>query len=441
MDSGAIIGVVARSLTRSVLAAAAGLVVFVGFTPATAATAGGFTVTPNVADSTCNGGLGVQVATHAFKNSAIASGAMGNGSTLTSFGQIYPGQAYVVLDAVDEGCAPDSQFGDGGTTRITIPDGLITKPGDFGLWINAIAPRSDGGALLAGVYRDRWVLAAVTAQGALDPAFGTSGWTALPLAGEATEVLEEPSGEILVGGDNSGGGCCTVNHAAELTAQGQLDTGFGTNGRVTLPTGEDSGVSSLSQLPNGDILAQVNYGNMGCWGHRLAMFTSSGTPVPGFDGRMNRFWRIHPFGAFVGDAYVDGNGFTLVGSGQQPCADGRHLLRKPPHGLIAHFTADGAVVGHSMPFPSQLYGEISAFKHGPNTLVVEGSLQNASTELLRLLRPDGTTIKSYGADGVVRVRLPWVGSHPDVFASAPTSLVVVATEDGRTTMAVTRLTV
>jgi hypothetical protein len=314
----------------------------------------------------------------------------------------------------------------------------------FGLWINAITPRADGGAIVVGTYRGRWVAAAVTPQGQLDQTFGTDGWTALGLKGEASQVVQESSGEIVVAGDNTGGGCCTVNHVTALTSGGQVDSGFGDDGVSLLPTGEDSGVSGLSLLPDGDILAQVDYGNMGCWGHRMALFTPMGRPVAGFAAGMNRFWRTHSFGAFVGDAYVDATQITLVGTGQRGCADGRKLSGRTAHGVVAHFTETGSVVGHATRFPSKLYGEVDAFPRGANTLLAEGSYGDGSTELLRLIRPDGSAVKSFGNGGVVRIGLPWQGAQATPLngitneAVAP-SLTVVATADGKTQLAETRL--
>jgi hypothetical protein len=427
------------------------LLALVGIAPASAAAAGGFTVSPNVVDPGCNGGSGVQLPTHAFKSAAIASGTMGDGSTLTSFGQIYPGQAYVVLDAVTSQCAPDSQFGNGGTARITIPDSLIAKPGrnapNFGFWVNGITSRSDGGAIVVGTYRGKWVAGAVTSKGQLDPTFGTDGWTALPLNGEASQVVQEASGEIIVGGDNNGGGCCTVNHVAGLTAHGTYDSAFGNSGSTALPTGEDSGVSSLSLLPDGDILAQVDYGNMGCWGHRMALLTPVGKPAAGFAAGMNRFWRTHSFGAFVGDAYVDGSDITIVGTGQRGCADGRKLSGKTAHGLIARFTESGAVVGRATRFPSKLAsGGLDAFPRGGNTLLAEGSYGNSSVEVLRLIGPGGSTVTTFGKNGVVRITLPWQGAQATLLngitneAVAPT-LTIVATVDAKTLLATIRLDV
>lgn len=434
-----------RSLTRTLLALATVAAAWGGVSGSATAATGGFVVQPNVADTTCNAGQGIELPSHAWKSSATASGLLGDGSTLTAFGQIYPGQDYVVLDAVNAQCQPDSSFGTNGTSQFTIPAGLVPKPGrnatSFGLWVNSITPRSDGGALVAGIYRDRWVIGSVTAQGLPDPSFGTGGWEALPLHGEASQVLQEASGEIIVGGDNEGGGCCNVTHAVALTSDGSIDTAWGTNGRVTLPTGEDSGVAPMSVLPNGDLLTQVAYGNMGCWGLQLAMFTSSGQPVAGFGNRLGRFWRNHSFGAFVGDVYVDGSGFTLVGTGQRPCADGRRISAKSAHGVLVHFNANGSLNGPVVRFASKLYGQIGAFKRGSNTLLAETGYGSAATSLLRMIGPTGAAVTTFGKTGVVTLRLPWQAAQPTVIDAGGAELVAVATADEQKQFGVIRLSV
>jgi hypothetical protein len=55
-------------------------------------------------------------------------------------------------------------------------------------------------------------------------------------------------------------------------------------------------------------------------------------PVPLFGNRLGRFWHALGFGAFVGDVHIDGEGFTLVGTGQRPCADGPSFFRTVGHG-------------------------------------------------------------------------------------------------------------
>jgi len=197
-----------------------------------------FSITPDIADHSCNGGHGAAFTAQPWSEPVVAAATLGDGATLTAFTQIYPGKAYAVLNFVTPHCTRGGdRFGNAGVARIRISPRLVPHPGEPDsnyLWINSISARRGGGAIVAGTYRGRWVAGAVRPNGRLDSTFGTQGWTALPLRGEVTAIRQEPSGRILLGGDNDGGGCCTVNHAAALTASGHLDRTFGEDGRVTL---------------------------------------------------------------------------------------------------------------------------------------------------------------------------------------------------------------
>jgi len=191
---------------------------------------------------------------------------MADGSTLIAVSQ-YASKRSVVLRSVTRRCALNQEFGNQGAATIAISSRPSRRTAGGAaldwLWINSIAPRNGGGAIVAGAYGDgvtgnKWALGEVTSRGQLDRRFGNGGWTVLPgFRGEVTAVLQEPSGRIVIAGSNEGGGCCTVNWAAAISARGRLEAGFGTDGRVGLPTGVDSGVEALALEPNGDILAKV----------------------------------------------------------------------------------------------------------------------------------------------------------------------------------------
>jgi hypothetical protein len=457
--AGANIPSIHRSHSLSLLLALAALLAACGATtPAsrvsttnserTARTApSGFTVQPDIVNKRCNGGRGARLATHGWKEPVIATGTMPDGSMLTAFTQIYPGKNFAVLDSVTSKCAPNRTFGDAGTEKIRIPPRLVpahSADNDY-LWILAVAARNGGGAIVAGTYRNRWVVGALTPAGGLNHKFGTDGWTALPLHGEATAALQLRSGRIVVGGDNDGGGCCTINHAAAVSSHGQVERRFGNDGRVKLPTGEDSGVESLAREPNGDILAKVGFGNMGCWGVAVAMLTPSGQPVPHFAERLTKFWRRQDFGAFVGDVYITHRGFTLAGTGQRSCAEGPRFSSKSATGLLARFRTNGVAAAPAIRFPSKLYGSVAAFKAGADTLLAESTYTDATRLTLRLLRPGGSTAKAFGRNGRVRIRTPWRGSDAaidtevSVIKADPRSLAVVATEDERKQLQVARV--
>jgi hypothetical protein len=411
----------------------------------------GFVVQPAIADPSCNRGRGVRLPGRLGGNSVVASATIADGSTLIALTNVYPGKTSAVLRSVTRTCASNREFGDDGAATITIPSSLLpTDPaeGGFpagGLWVNAIAPRNGGGAIVAGVYGGDWVVGEITASGTVDQTFGSNGWVLLPLPGEVTAILQEPSGRIVIAGDNGGGGCCTVNWAAALSEHGQLENGFGAHGRALLPTGEDSGVQSLALEPNGDILAEIGYGNMGCWGTSLAMLTPSGAPEPMFAQRLARFWHAQGFGAFIGDTYVDGEGFTLLGTGQKPCYDEPPGSTAPSTGLIAHFRADGTPAGPTVRFPSRMYGSVKVLADGHDAILAETPYADQTDITLTALRPDGSTDPRFASHGSARIRTPWHGSSAalsttvSIDEASPTEIVIIAIEPDRNQMQLIRV--
>ena len=141
----------------------------------------GFIVQPEIADPSCNGGRGARLPGGLGGESVLASATMADGSTLIALTSVYPGKRSAALRSVTRTCGSNREFGRDGAGTITIPSGL--KPTDpaedgfpaEGIWINAIAPRNGGGAIVAGVYGGNWVVGEVTTRG---PWIGHSGATA-----------------------------------------------------------------------------------------------------------------------------------------------------------------------------------------------------------------------------------------------------------------------
>jgi hypothetical protein len=369
-----------------------------------------FLVRPDVRDSSCNGGRGVRTSS-GVAHPVLAAGTTADGSTLVALSSIYPARRFVVLHSITASC--------GSSTSIV----TISRPAG-GLWVEAVAPRKGGGAILAGTYARRWVVGAVDRRARLDGAFGDGGWTVLPFRGAVTAVLEEPSGRIVVAGGNGGGGCCTRNFAATLSAVGRL-----VGGRTELPTGEDSAVAALVPGPAGAALADVVYGNMGCWGVELAKLTPDGKLAPGFVQRLERFRRALGFEAFVGDVVADARGFTLVGTGQRRCA-AHPSVPSAATGLVVRFRWDGRRVGAPLRFRSRMYGTIRAFPDA----VAEAPYA------------DPTRITIAARRSVVAVvRTPWRGADAAdgttvaIDEAAPQKLVVVAVRDGSDELQLVRL--
>lgn len=405
----------------------------------------GFVVPSAVSDPLCNGGRGIRLPTGLSTDAVIASGTMASGSTLIATSVLYPDKTFAVLHSLTRACEPDPNFGIDGRVRITIaPDLRPTLwPHSGGLWIVAVGQRKGGGAVIAGSYLGGWLVGEVTLEGNLDSAFGNSGWVVLPFAGEVTAVLQQPSGRILIAGDNGGGGCCNRNWAAALSAHGDLQSTFGKHGRTELPTGSDSGVAGLDVMQNGAILAQVGYGKDGCWGLALEMLTPAGHPVSQFQERLRRFWKTLKRGTFVGDVYANGEGFTLVGTGQGPC----YRFRPEPSaaGLTARFRTDGSQIGRTVNFASRMYGGIDAFEGAGDTFVLASPYGDQSQMTVTALRSDGSADSRFGARGRAQIGTPGKGSKRAgdfdvvVTRAGPRAGTLVATFFGDSPMHIVRL--
>ena len=408
----------------------------------------GFVLQPDISDAQCNAGRGVRLVAHFGVIPVVASGAMADGSTLVAISD-YSARRSVVLRSVTPRCTPNDGFGLHGSATIAISSGAgrpRARPNGLGapsgLWVNAVAPRNGGGAIVAGGFGGRWVVGEVGRRGQLDSTFGNGGWTVLPFSGEATTIVQEPSGRIVIGGV-VGGGCCRVNSVAALSSRGDLQRAFGRHGKTALhvPTGE-AGIDSLARTPNGDILATVGYGNNGCWGVALAMLTPSGRQVPQFAKRFDRFWHGLGFGAFVGDVYIDGDGFTLVGTGEKQC-DGYRSQQAT--GLIARFRADGDLVGRTIRFPSRMYGTVDAFHVGEDIFVVASPYADSTQLTVTARRADGSADPRFGSRGRARIRAPWKGRNAAletmvlVNRASLRTIVVIATRDGHKQLQVIRV--
>jgi hypothetical protein len=411
-----------------------------------AAQPSGFTVAPNIADPSCNGGRGLEFAAHLGQIPVVASGVLSDGSTLIGVSSGgFPTEHTVVLYSVTPACTPNLAFGQQGVATLgpTQPAPKDRAPGGAlaGLQIYVVAAASGGDALLAGSYNGHAIVGEITAQGQPNTSFGTQGWTLLASSEQVESIVQEPSGQIVIGG-STGGGCCVTNSLLAISSTGQLESAFGTGGRETLPSGEDSGVGQPVLEPNGDILTPIGYGNMGCWGVSLEMLGSTGEPVQMFEPRLARFWQTLHFGAFTGDMEANGAGFTIIGTGQKPCYGTKSS--RSATGVIASFAADGEQIGQTIRFPSPMVGTLQAFPDGNDTLVAEGPYGNATRLTVEALLPNGSLDDSFADNGVARIRTPWPGQNAaletmvSLHAAGPGTIVIVG-HDGGNQIELTRL--
>jgi hypothetical protein len=410
----------------------------------------GFTVRPDITDPSCNGGQGLTFGAHLGEIPVVASTGLANGSTLIALSSGgFPDKNTVSLYSITSACVANNAFGQDGASRIgpaqppprdTSPAGEALK----GLQIDVVAPAIGGGVLLAGGYGYHWIVGEINADGTPDTSFGDDGWSVLPFHGEVSSIDQAPSGQIFLAG-SAGSGCCTTNSLGALSSTGLLNTAFGEGGRVGLPAPvPDSGVAQVLVEPNGDVLASVAGGNMGTWLTALVMVTPAGRPVPGFRQHLNGFWKTLGFATFQGTTYVNGAGFTVIGTGQ----DTSYSSKPAPSstGVIATFSTGGSQVGSTTRFGSRLFGAPDAFLDEEDVLFVDSPYANATKLTLKALGPGGSLDASFADRGIAQVAGPGHGlnasldTEASVSQSSPGTIVIVSL-DGKNQIHLTRLDV
>ena len=156
--------------------------------------------------------------------------------------------------------ALDAEFGSGGIARIggvghgpsearfvfALPDGRVLAIGSATL---------DGEPHLAAVR--------LTAAGALDPAFGDEGRVALPTRTSVapTAAALQSDGRIVLTGPFFSAGVASGFRVARLTADGRLDTAFGTGGLATIPASETAFPKGIAIQPDGRIVVAGTFEN------------------------------------------------------------------------------------------------------------------------------------------------------------------------------------
>lgn len=365
---------------------------------------------PEIADPVCNGGHGVRL-TDGHRpltgGEGLVNTAMGDGSTMFA----YNVHRSLVLVSITGGCLLDRQFGHGGTATIR---GSAHHPW---LTVEALAPTFRGQVIVAGEYRGYPAVGLVNARGQVVKSFGTGGRVTLPFCYSAGDVAQQsiPPFQIIVAGGYGVGHHCASDWLAAISSDGHILQRFGDGGRVSVPTyGADSGIGSLALERNGNIVVGTGFGNSGCWGYELRMYGPNGHERTQFERRWKRFWNGLGWHAFSGDVYADGNGFTLVGTGQKPCAYGPPLFEKKANkarGLVVHFHSDGSLERPAARFLAPMAGSVSGFTLGRDTLVVAAPYANQSTLRLTAVLPNGSLDPWFGNGGRARIRAPWRGQY------------------------------
>jgi uncharacterized delta-60 repeat protein len=225
------------------------------------------------------------------------------------------------VTAVGAGGSPASSAPSAGTVAATVR----TAP--------AAAGRSTGAILV------KAQAAAASTPGSLDPTFGNGGKVLTP-GGGATDAILQPNGDIIASGGFG---------VARFLPTGKLDTTFGTGGLASAGFAGGQSGTGVALQPDGKIIWVGSQGNPsfpagGTFSFAVARFTANGTLDTSFGtgGHASVEFFAPPMqGAqeFAGAVLVQPDGKILVaGSARQG-----QIRFAPIQGALARFTANGTL--------------------------------------------------------------------------------------------------
>jgi uncharacterized delta-60 repeat protein len=173
---------------------------------------------------------------------------------------------------------------------------------------------SNGKILVAGTSNQAdFALAQYTADGELDPTFGNGGLVVTDLGAyeQAYSVIQQADGKILVAGSTDGESADGKTFAlARYNENGTLDEGFNTTGMITIDLGESQGLERSVVIDSNNNIVVAN-------SKTLARFTSGGQldTTFGSDGKVSSTI----FDGLGGDSFIrsialDDDGILLAGT-------------------------------------------------------------------------------------------------------------------------------
>jgi uncharacterized delta-60 repeat protein len=286
----------------------------------------------------------------------------------------------------------DTSFGSNG--RVTTPgngdgDAVLIQPnGD----IVTVGPREVGLN-----FHFQFGATRHDATGALDPTFGTNGIVTTGLGGNDDKAFDAamfPDGGFVAVGQADPAGLANTDFGlVRYTADGQLDPTFGTGGKLVSDlSGHDDAAKAVAIQPDGKIiaagLAQPGSGNSD---FALARYNTDGTLDTTFGGDGIVTTDMGTFSDGITDIALQPDGkIVAVGVTDQDAALARYL----PNGTLdATFGTGGTVVGGIN--TNQVNGV--AITPG-GTILVAGMRANAA--IVASYAPDGKLNPGFGSFGV-----------------------------------------
>jgi uncharacterized delta-60 repeat protein len=214
--------------------------------------------------------------------------------------------------------SPQKASQNGGMSDLTIqPDGKILASGFSGS--GPRQPRS-------------WMLMRLNANGSLDTAFGSGGQTMINFGGTwsvARHASVLPDGKILAGGDMLVSPNSTWIYVRYLS-NGQIDTTFGSGGKIMIAAGGSSRIEGMAIQPDGKIVGS------GWWRD-----TADSVPWDVMIMRLNPDGSMDNGFGTNGSTFTDYNGMADEGHSMAVQSDGKFVLA----GIINGYGATTSSIG------------------------------------------------------------------------------------------------
>lgn len=354
---------------------------------------------------------------------------------------VLPDGKILVAGSIDKPSSVDSSFAllrynSDGTLDTTFGTGGLVKPnvGTYLDSIGSIALQPDGKIVAAGntaiprppgeQRNSNIALVRYNADGSLDLSFGTNGVTVSDFgpvdnyfADDATKVLLQPDGKIIVAGDSDGSGYFDFL-IARYNADGSLDRSFGNGGftKTDVGHGFEDGASDAVMQPDGKIILAgwANRSDAANNDFALLRYNNDGTLDPTFgDGGKVVFVLNNLADEELTSVLLQPDG-KILALGDSNSQSGLLVFRFEANGALdSTFGTNGMT---RVTFASSIQSEAIAFQNGKLIAAGYTPIYNTSDFALARLEigappaPVVVSRKTHGASGVFDLPLPLSGT-------------------------------
>lgn len=311
------------------------------------------------------------------------------------------------------------------TSEVTVPASVVIQAGQASA--NFVITAVDDSLLDGTQTAVITATATDSADGTLDTTWGTNGYAALPnyrqnLDPSFLHIARQPDGKVVVAGRHP-----TLDNAwnvIRLTTDGAYDTTFGTNGTVTSSFGADVFPQGISIAPDGQILV-VGRG-VGSANHVVARYSATGV----------QNLTVGPSNAIFGNDIVadsSGDGGFYVGGG---IADDFAVLRYRANGTLDTDYGTSGVARFTLPATTEVAW--SMVQQADRKIVVAGSALGGDFGAVRF-NTNGTPDTSFSGDGFQSVNFGASEFAQSVALAPDGRIVLVGSTNSRDDWAVARL--